>query len=226
MSAFSKQPDRTHPKDDDVLRARQHHNDRIGSAVKSAKNWRMVAFGCIGVALVSAAGAVAGFTTAETEVIYVSVDDAGRPTDVRLAKTQYTPGERSVSYFLGRFVEEVRSLPRDKMVLQQNWQNAWAYATDSGRAELDRIIQEEEPFKTPEKESRRVKIESIVQQPNSPNTYEIEWIEQRFTPAGEEPSRRFRGLFTIEFMQPQTEDQLAVNPLGIFVTDFSYAPVR
>ena len=31
------------------------------------------------------------------------------------------------------------------------------------------------------------------------------------------------GMFTVEYITPQTEDMLMVNSLGIIITDFSYS---
>lgn len=225
MSEFDKSPDVSH---DEAagLRAQAHIDDRLGRKEKTIANWRMATIGSTLVAALACGAAWSAVTMAETEVFYVPIDDAGRPTDVKLAKSAYTPGERSVSYFLGRFVENFRAVPMDKQVLRQNWKEAWDFTTDSGRVGLNKIIEEQQPFQTAAKEARRVQIESIVQTPGAPNSYEIEWVEQTATPQGEGPVRRYRGLFTVEFMEPQSEDQLRVNPLGIFITDFTFAPVR
>lgn len=218
-------PNTDTPLDESSLRARAFINDRMGNAARAAKNWRLFAFAGMAVGLIGVSAAFVGFTSAETETLYVPVDEAGRPTDVRLANTSYTPGERSVSYFLGRFIENIRAIPRDRVQHQSNWTQAYDYATDTGRAELSRRMEEEDVFKTADGKARRVRIESIVQQPDS-GYYEVEWVEQTITGQGEQPSKRYRGLFQITFDQPETEDQLAINPLGIYVADFSFNPIR
>ncbi len=58
----------------------------------------------------------------------------------------------------------------------------------------------------------------------SDKTYQIRWTEDIYSKEGA-PTATYRmtGLITIDFSQPSTEKEMMNNPLGLYVSDFSWS---
>jgi len=125
---YGKTPDPETP----YQRAAQVWDERIGSARVQAKNWRLMAFGCLILA--------GGFATAlvwqsarGTVVPYVvEIDRHGEARAVEAASAGYRPSDPQIAWHLARFIEEVRGLPADPIVVRQNWLRAYEFTTDRG----------------------------------------------------------------------------------------------
>ena len=57
----------------------------------------------------------------------------------------------------------------------------------------------------------------------SEDTWQVSWIEATHGANGGTRSA-YTGLFTIRFDRPRNSDALARNPLGLFITEFSFSP--
>src|SRR5690242_20075350 len=95
-------------------RARAEWDNRIGSATVQARNWRLMAFGCLSAALVSVGGNVYQATQRQLSTYVVEVQPAGEVARVaRASDGVYEPSEAQIAYHLARFVEWVRAKPTD-----------------------------------------------------------------------------------------------------------------
>ncbi len=90
--------------------AAQVWDDRIGSARVQAKNWRLMAFGCLVLALLMAGGLVWRSAQSIVTPYVIEVDQAGQVRAVGEAATPYRPGDAQIAHHLARFVTLVRSL--------------------------------------------------------------------------------------------------------------------
>src|SRR5213594_1209903 len=89
--------------------AAQVWDERIGSARVQARNWRLMAFGCLGLALVMS-GALAWRATQSLVTPYVvEVDTAGQIRAVGEAATPYRPTDAQIAFHLAHFITSVRS---------------------------------------------------------------------------------------------------------------------
>src|SRR3546814_7248105 len=97
----------------DLQKAVQIWDDRIGSARVQAKNWRLAAFGSLLLAG-GFAGALVWQSARGTIVPWVvQVDQLGQAQAVEPAVADYRPTDPQVAFHLGRFIEQVRSIPAD-----------------------------------------------------------------------------------------------------------------
>lgn len=209
------------PADTAHRRAQQVWDARMGSAVEAATTWRLLAL-CLGaLAITLAAGAAMIALQKRTFVHVVEVSPQGSVLSVRAAGGDFTPTDAQVSYFLGHFVRLVRAVPTDAVVLRQNWLEAYRFLTPQAAQRLNLIAREEDPFAMLGATARAALITSIVQRSNE--TWQVSWIEATHG-AGGSARRSYTGLFTIRFEPPRDSDALARNPLGLFITEFSFAP--
>jgi type IV secretion system protein VirB5 len=143
---------------------------------------------------------------------------------VRAAGANWSPTEAEAASELGRFVRLVRSLPTDGVVLRQNWVEAYRFLTPEAGAHLTQIAREEDPFLLLGRVGRTVEIRSILAR--SDHAWEITWVERNTNETGTTAPQTFTGVFTVAIRAPTNADEIAVNPLGILISDFSWSRER
>lgn len=205
-------------------RARQEWDRRMGAAVVSARAWRAMAIA--GLAL--SAGLALALTLValqqRTFVHVVEVSPEGEVLNVRAAGGPWRPTEAQTAYHLGRFVRLVRGLPTDGVVLRENWLEAYKFLTPRAAARLTDIARGDDPFLKLGHEGRTVHIRSIIQR--SDRSWEVSWIERETNETGSPDGEAWSGVFTVTTRAPRTADEIATNPLGLLISDFSWSRVR
>jgi type IV secretion system protein VirB5 len=120
-------------------KAAQVWDERIGSARVQARNWRLMAFGCLLLSGGLAASLVWQSTQGTITPWVVEVDRLGQAQAVAPASAFYQPTDPQIAFHLARFIEDVRGLPTDAIVLRQDWLRAYDFTTDRGAAGAERI---------------------------------------------------------------------------------------
>ena len=168
--------------------AGQVWDKRIGSPRVQAKNWRLMAFGCLTLALLMAGGLVWRSAQSIVTPYVVEVDNTGQVRAVGEAATPYRPNDAQTAHHIARFVTLVRSLSIDPIVVRQNWLDAYDYTTDKGAAVLNDYARVNDPFARIGKESVTVQITSVVRA--SDTSFNVRWTERRYV---NEPRRAWSG---------------------------------
>ena len=201
--------------------AAQVWDERIGSARVQAKNWRLMAFGCLMLALLMAGGLVWRSAQSIVTPYVVEVDEAGQIRAVGEAATQYRPTDAQIAHHLAGFVTRVRGLSIDPIVVRQNWLDAYDYTTDKGAAVLNDYARTNDPFARIGKESVTVQITSVVRA--SESSFNVSWTERRYVNGAAAGQARWTAVVSIVLQTPRTEDRLRKNPLGIYVNGLSWS---
>lgn len=196
-------------------RAAQVWDDRIGSARVQARNWRFMAFGCLALAIGLSGGVIwqAGRSTITPYV--VEIDTLGQTRAIGPAIAAYEPTDAQIAYHLARFIENVRSLSIDPIVVRQNWLRAYDYATDRAANTLNDYARENDPFSRVGQRTVTVEVTSIVR--SSDDSFELRWREQSFENGTLANTIRYTAVLSIVLQPPRTEEALRKNPLGIYV---------
>ena len=126
-------------------KAAQVWDERIGSARVQAKNWRLMAFGCLILSAGLAGGLVWQSSHGSITPWVVEVDHLGQAQRVAPANFDYQPTDAQIAYHLARFIEDVRGLPADGIVLRHNWLRAYDFKTDRGAAALNDYARNNDP---------------------------------------------------------------------------------
>lgn len=196
-------------------RAAQAWDDRIGSARVQARNWRLIAFGN----LILSAGLGAGliWQSASGTIVpwVVQVDKLGQAQAVAPADAAYRPTDPQIAWHLARFVEEVRSIPADPIVLRQNWLKAYDFTTDKGAAALNDYARVNDPFVRVGKEQVAVDVSSVIRASN--DSFRIAWVERRYVDGALATTERWSAIVTLVIQTPHDAERLKKNPLGIYV---------
>lgn len=205
-------------------RARQEWDDRMGSAVMSARGWRVAAAASLAFAAALVAALTAVALQQRTFVHVVEVAPEGQVMSVRAANADWRPTDAQIAYHLGRWVQLVRSLPTDGVVLRENWLEAYKFLTPQAAAQLNEIARADDPFLALGRVGRSVEIRSIMARSN--NTWEVSWSERATNAAGAANSEHYTGVFTVTTRAPRNSDDIASNPLGLLISEFSWSRVR
>lgn len=204
-------------------RAKAEWDNRIGDARVQAKNWRLVALFALTLATVLAGGLIVQSQKSTVTPYVVEVNSDGLVQAVGpAARITYVPTRPVIHYFLSQFVNSVRSLPLDPIVVKNQWFSAYNYLRQGAANTLNEIARKEEPLKRVGQETVAVRVKSVV--PLSQETYQVRWEETVFSrdgvPAG---AKNMTALFTIEIVPPSDEKMLKVNPLGLYIKQFSWS---
>jgi len=201
--------------------AAQAWDQRIGSARVQARNWRLMAFGCLALALLMAGGLVWRSVQSIVTPYVVEVDTGGQVRAVGEATTPYRPNDAQTAHHLARFITLVRSLSIDPVVVRQNWLDAYNYTTDRGAAVLNDYARSNDPFARIGQESVTVQINSVVRASDS--SFQVRWSEHRFVNGAAAGIERWTAVVSVVLQTPRTEQRLRRNPLGIYVNGLSWS---
>ncbi|MFC5384479.1 conjugal transfer protein TrbF [Aquamicrobium segne] len=202
-------------------KAAQVWDERIGSARVQARNWRFMAFGCL---ILSAgfASALVWQSARGTVVPWVvEIDRYGEARAIESAVADYRPTDPQVAWHLARFIEQVRGLPSDPIVLRQNWLRAYEFTTDRGAVALNEYARSNDPFTRVRRQQVSVEVSSVIRA--SPDSFRVAWTEQHYENGQLSRTERWTAILTIVLQQPRTAERLRANPLGIYVNAISWS---
>ncbi|WP_292894599.1 conjugal transfer protein TrbF [Nitratireductor sp.] len=196
-------------------KAAQVWDERIGSARVQARNWRLMAFGCL-LTTGGLGAALVWQSTQGTIVPYVvEVDRLGATQAVAPAIVDYRPTDPQIAFHLARFVENVRQVPADPIVLRENWLRAYDFATDRGALALNDYARVNDPFARVGEAQVAIEISSVIRA--SENSFRVAWIERRYANGQLAATERWTAILTVALQPPRTAERLRKNPLGVFV---------
>lgn len=195
--------------------AQQLWDRRMGSAMDHARTWRTTTFGLISVVGFLAA-AVAFLALRPAAVPFViEASETGEARLIGPATTAYAPSDAQISWHLARFVEMVRGLPSDPIVVRQNWLRAYDWATQGGAQVLNAMAADDDPFAKVGKTTVAVEVLSVVRA--SPTSFQLRWRESTYNAGTLVRVERYTGVATIVIDPPSTPERLSRNPLGLYV---------
>jgi type IV secretion system protein TrbF len=196
-------------------KAAQVWDERIGSARVQARNWRLIAFGNLFLAAGMAFGLVWQAARGTVTPWVVEVDKLGQTQAVAPAVGDYRPTDPQIAWHLAHFIEKVRSIPADPVIVRQNWLNSYDFVTDKGAAALSDYARVNDPFTKIGKIEIAVEISSVIRA--STDSFRVAWIERRYENASLASTERWTAILTIVLDTPRDADHLRKNPLGVFV---------
>jgi len=202
-------------------KAAQVWDERIGSARVQAKNWRLMAFGSLllssGLAFALVWQSLRGTVTPWV----VQVDRLGQAQAVAPADGNYQPTDPQIAFHLARFIEEVRGLPADAIVLRQDWLRAYDFTTDRGAAALNDFARHNDPFANLGKLQISVEVSSVIRA--SPSSFRVAWIQRTYDNGSLSATERWTAILTIVIEPPREADRLRKNPLGVYVNAINWS---
>jgi len=202
-------------------KAGQVWDERIGSARVQAKNWRLMALGCLALSFATS-GALIWRSLQSTVTPYiVEVDETGAAKAVGPATEPYKPSDAQIAHHLAGFISDVRSVSTDPVVVRENWLRAYEFVTAQAATTLSAEAEANDPFADVGRRSRTVEVVSVVRV--SDKSFQARWIEKTYEQGALREAKRFTGIFSIVRQPPRDAARLRTNPLGLYIASLSWA---
>jgi type IV secretion system protein VirB5 len=196
-------------------RAAQAWDERIGSARVQARNWRLMALGELAL-IAGLAGALVWQSARGTIVPWVvQVDRLGEAQAVAPAIANFRPTDPQIAWHLARFIEQVRGIAADPIIVRQNWLRAYDFATDRGALALNDFARASDPFGRVGRQQIAIEISSVIRA--SDDSFRVAWIERTYENGQLARTERWTAILTIVVQPARDAERLRKNPLGIFV---------
>ena len=190
-------------------KAAQLWDERIGSARAQARNWRLMAFGCLGLAMGLAA--TLAWQSGQSRIIpyVVEIDRLGEARAVVPATSAYQVTDAQVAFYLGRVIANTRSLSTDPVLVRQNWLAAYDFVADRAALFLNEYAKTSDPFGRIGTNSVTVQVTSIVRA--SDQSFQVKWTEQVYERGSLVRTERWTSILAVSLRTPRTpEDRKSV----------------
>lgn len=202
-------------------RAGQIWDERIGSARVQAKNWRLMAFGCLTLSVGLAAGLIWQSAQSRVTPFVVEVDKLGEVQAIAPAIQNYQPADAQIAWFLANFITDVRSLPIDPVLVRKNWLEAYNFVIGPAAIFLNGYAQTNDPFKAIGTRSISVNVTSVVRA--SDNSFQVKWTEQTYDQSNLASTVSWTAILSVIVQTPRTAETLRENPLGLYITGIAWS---
>ena len=188
--------------------AGQVWDKRIGSPRVQAKNWRLMAFGCLTLALLMAGGGVA-LGAIHRDALRRGGGQHGPGT--RRGRSRHAiPAQRCADRAPHRALRDAGALAVHRPHRRPpELAGRLRLTTDKGAAVLNDYARVNDPFARIGKESVTVQITSVVRA--SGTSFNVRWTERRYVNAPRR-AERWTAVVSIVLQPPRTEERLRKNP--------------
>lgn len=213
------------PPDTVYSRNRDEWDSRIGTQTIQKYRWQQIAFCLLVLCLLLVGFAIYKETKSIIAPYFVLVDAETRaPLEIKKIDGEMMEvGEKEIQYFLSDIVRKTRLIPKDPIVYENNWTAVYAFLTAESSQKMNAVIAEEKQAEYLKNgNTSQIQINSVSR--ISSMTYQVRWTEYTYEKGGK-PLETYRmiGTFEIKLKTPQDEKTLLVNPLGIYIVNFSWS---
>lgn len=196
-------------------KAAQVWDERLGSARVQARNWRLMALGCLALSAGLSSALVWQSTRSSVVPYVVEVDNLGAAQSIAPALAEYRPTDPQIAWHLARFIENVRQVPADPIVLRQSWLRAYDFTTDRGAVALNDHARVNDPFARVGPTQVSVEVSSVIRA--SDTSFRVAWIERRYENGQLAATERWTAILNVVLQPPRDAERLRANPLGVYV---------
>ena len=226
-SLFSK-PEKftTYEPESPAARAARKWDEREGEIIVQNYNLRRLLVGLITVIMILTFGLVYKSLSANVMPYIVEVDTvtgAVRNVGTIESSTHYQAGEAVYKYFLSKFLKNTREIPLDPVVYRENLSTSHGFLTKNAAIKLQTMLKTEKTFERFGHQTVQINISTILPLEGG-HSYQIRWTEETFTiGTGEKKVTPYSGIFTVQLIKSDDEAQIAINPIGLYISDFSWS---
>ena len=216
------------------LAARRTWNDRTSSIVSSRNMWQLLGILSLMIALAGVGGIIYIGSQSRFVPYVVEVDKLGQAAAVAPAQLAAAVDPRVVHASVASFISDARlvtpdiALQRKAVFRLYSMLNANDPATAKANEWLNGTA-ESSPFTRAVKETVSIEMLSVI--PQTPDTWQVDWMETARDRQGVMLDKPFRmralvTVYTVPATPQTTEEQVRNNPLGIYVRDFSWSTLK
>ncbi|MDR3560577.1 MAG: type IV secretion system protein [Negativicutes bacterium] len=212
---------------DPFLKGRSFYLDQLERVAKDRDSWKKSTQKLVLVALVMTLGIVYISMRSEYIPFMVRVDKTTGYTEAigPITEVKYSPQEAEITYLLGEFIRDIRTVPLDPVVYKGNWNAASNFLSARANQKLNMMIANEEQAAGLGKVTVLPRIISIQPMANTNgNTYLVRWEEEVFYIGGTGGKlvNTYSGNITFTITPPKKKEAYYKNPIGLIIEDLSY----
>jgi type IV secretory pathway TrbF-like protein len=156
----------------------------------------------------------------------VLMDHLGRPIASGIADQTTVDDDRLRRVSIMTWVENLRLVTTDGITQRKAIDHVYAQIASGSEAQtfISEFYRSAQPFKRAQTETVSVEVNSVL--PTSERTFEVDWVETtRDLYGAVKATDHWKGSFSVAVNPPTDERLVRVNPLGIYITNVSWAKV-
>ena len=152
----------------------------------------------------------------------VEVDALGAARAVRPAEPGGGPtDERIIRYQLAAFIRGARVILADRVAMKRGLEQVYAYVRGPARTVLDEHYRTHNPFETVKTYTVTPTVTSLL--PLSDRSWQVRWTEeQRGRDGALLGKSQWEAVLGVAIIPPTTQEAIAANPFGLYVTDLRW----
>ena len=209
------------------IAARHEWDERYGSLISQARNWRVAFQISAAMAFVAVTGATWLSVHSHTKVFVVALDQLGRSVAAGYAdQTSVASDDRVRRSSILNWVESLRTVTSDTVAQAKAIKAVYAQIAQGSAAmsAINDFYRGDPPQARGKNETVSVEVNTVL--PTSDRSYEVDWTETTRDLQGVvTATARWKGSFMIAVDPPTDEATTRVNPLGIYVTNANWSRV-
>jgi type IV secretion system protein VirB5 len=213
------------------LAARRTWNDHTASVVAARNMWQLLGILSLMIALAGIGGVIYIGSQSKFVPYVIEVDKLGQALAFAPAQRAGAVDQRVVHASVASFITDARLVTPDIALQRKAVFRLYSMlsANDPATAKANEWLNgtaDSSPFKRAAKETVSIEILSVI--PQTPDTWQVDWMETVRDRQGVVKGEPFRmralvTAYTVPATPQTTEEQVRNNPLGIYVRDFSWS---
>ena len=208
------------------LNGREEWLERYGSYISRAAQWRMAAFICLIITVVSISGNVIQASQVKTIPYIIEVDKLGNMGAVARADRASATPKRLIQAEIAKCISDWRTVTADVELQQKMIERLSFFMAGSAKGVLRQWYEANNPYEIA-KSGKLVHVEiKGLPLPVSSDSYRVEWVETVRSHAGVLlDSHTYEATVTIQINPPTVDAVLLRNPGGVYITSLSAGKV-
>lgn len=205
------------------IAGRREWNERYGSYIKQAHNWKLATFCSLIVSLIAVTGLAYVATQSKFVPYVIQMKDGNVDGVVFPAKSSFS-NKKFVRAALAQWITNLLSVSSDKDVQKMLIANAYTFLGNGRPATQsvnDYFQSGGSPFRRMSSETAQITVESVL--PISEKSWEIEWKETVKSKSGVMiRENRWKGAVVLSFATPKNHEIAIKNPMGLYIDEFNW----
>lgn len=208
------------------LNGREEWLERYGSYISRAAQWRMAAFICLIITVVSISGNVIQASQVKTVPYIIEVDKLGNVGAVARADRASATPKRLIQAEIAKCISDWRTVTADVELQQKMIERLSFFMAGSAKGVLRQWYEANNPYEIA-KSGKLVHVQiKGLPLPVSSDSYRVEWVETVRSHAGVLlDSHTYEATVTIQVNPPTVDAVLLRNPGGVYITSLSAGKV-
>ena len=208
------------------FQAQQLYYDSIGSYVKIAAQWRLVAVVCLVITVASLGLNIVQVSKNKIVPYVVAVDKIGTALAVERADMASPTPTSVIQAELANVIISWRTVTADLDLQSKMVDRLSSFAKGAAKGVLTEWFEKNNPVAR----ARNGRLVSVnvkgVPLPVSPNSWRIEWQETTRSHVGITVEvKQYEATMTVVIQPPRTDAEVLKNPGGVYITELSFGTV-